>query len=288
MNYILLVASVVIGTLKNVFTNGFTSKNKCTGAEMNLFNAVLFLVGTIIFIIGGNVGVSGYTIKMSLVFAAICLVSQISFMKSLEYGSMSLTTLFTSCGMIISALFGVFFFAEPFRIVQAVGMVFILIAAGAVSNEKGETKISLRWWIYVAISFLATGFIGVAQKIHQTSVHKDEINGFLALSFAVMAAVSFGMFAYERIKSGKPAKFEQSKKSVMLTSVATGALLAFLHKGNLYLSGVLPGMLFFPFHNGGVIVLSAVASAVLFHEKLSNTKLFGIVSGIVGVVLLSL
>lgn len=288
MNHILLVVSVIIGTLRNVFTNRFTSKNRCTKAEMNFFNAVLFSVGTIIFIAGGNLSVSVYTLGMSVIFAAINLISQISIMKALECGSMSLTTLFTSCGMIISALFGVFFYTEPFRVTQAVGVLFIIFAAAAVSNEKDDTKPSKKWAAYVVISFLASGFIGVVQKIHQSSVHREEINGFLALSFAIMAAVSFVIFAYERIKSGNPVSFEQSKKDVMLTSVITGALLAFLHKGNLYLSGVLPGMLFFPFHNGGVIVLSAIASALVFREKLSKLKLIGIVSGIVGVILLSI
>lgn len=288
MNYVLLVASVIIGTLKNVFTNRFTSKNRCTKTEMNLFNTVLFLVGTIVFILGGKLSVSGYTIGMSVIFAAINITAQISCLKALECGSLSLTTLFTSCGMIISAMFGVFFYAEPFKIVQAAGMIFIILAAAAISNEKGDTKPSKKWAVYVITASLANGFIGVAQKIHQTSPHKNEINGFLALSFGIMTLVSLIMFAYEKIKSGKPVEFEQSKKDVMITSVITGALLAFLHKGNLYLSGALPGMLFFPFHNGGVIVFSAICSAVIFKEQLPKPKLIGIALGIAGVILLSI
>lgn len=288
MNYLLLIASVIIGTAKNTFTNYFASANKCTETELNFFNAVLFLVGTVIFLLYGNISVSIYTVFMSVIFAAINLISQISFMKSLEYGSMSLTTLFSSCGMIISAMFGVLFRSEPFRITQIAGMIFIILAATAISNERSENKPSKKWVACVSLSFLASGFIGVVQKIHQTSAYKSEINGFLAISFGIMTIVSFAVFAKGKISNGKPLAFAQSKTNIIITSVLTGISLAFLHKGNLYLSGVLPGMLFFPFHNGGVIVLSAICSAVLFREKLGKSKLIGISAGILGVILLSI
>lgn len=110
MNYLILALSVVIGTLRNIFTNRFTSKNPMNKAQINLFNALLFLTGTVVFFLFGNFTVSAYTAKMSVIFAVITLLGQIFFMKALEYGSMSFTTLFTSCAMIIPAIFGIIFY----------------------------------------------------------------------------------------------------------------------------------------------------------------------------------
>ena len=58
------------------------------------------------------------------------------------------------------------------------------------------------------------------------------------------------------------------------------------NKLNLYLSGVIDSMIFFPLVNGGNIILTTVLSFVLFHEKLSKRQCVGILVGTIAVVLL--
>ena len=59
-----------------------------------------------------------------------------------------------------------------------------------------------------------------------------------------------------------------------------------INKLNLYLSGVLPGILFFPLVNGGVILLSILASRVLFHEKMTPKQVLGVVLGVLSIFLI--
>ena len=49
---------------------------------------------------------------------------------------------------------------------------------------------------------------------------------------------------------------------------------------NLRLSGLLPSQLFFPLVNGSAIVLSTVASVLIFKEKLEGRQVVGLVGGI--------
>ena len=288
MNYLILALSVVIGTLRNIFTNRFTSKNPMNKAQINLFNALLFLTGTVVFLLFGNFTVSAYTAKMSVIFAVITLLSQIFFMKALEYGSMSFTTLFTSCAMIIPAIFGIIFYNEQFRPMQGIGLLLILASIAAISFEKGSKEINKKWIFCVFFSFLTSGIVGILQKIHQNSPYREEQGGFLLIAFIIMTAASVIMFISEKMKTKKPLTFGQSKADVIITAVLSGLMLSLLHKINLYLSGALAGIVFFPIHNGGVIVFSAISSFLIFHEKLSKPKLFGILIGLLSIVFLSI
>ena len=58
------------------------------------------------------------------------------------------------------------------------------------------------------------------------------------------------------------------------------------NKLNLYLSGVIDSMLFFPLVNGGNIILATIMSFAVFHEKLSKRQWCGILVGMIAVLLL--
>lgn len=71
---------------------------------------------------------------------------------------------------------------------------------------------------------------------------------------------------------------------ILLVGVATGAI----NLINVYLSGAMPGVIFFPIVNGGVILLSEITAIFGFKEKISRKQFVSIIAGIVAVCLLSL
>ena len=68
--------------------------------------------------------------------------------------------------------------------------------------------------------------------------------------------------------------------------IAAGLCLGLHHKMNLYLSGVLPSILFFPIMNGGLILLSSLAGWIVFREKLTRSQIFSLLLGVVAVCLI--
>ena len=68
--------------------------------------------------------------------------------------------------------------------------------------------------------------------------------------------------------------------------VLSGVFVAINNKFNLYLSGVLDAAVFFPIVNGGGLVLTSVASVILFREKLSKKQWIGVIIGILSVILI--
>ena len=84
--------------------------------------------------------------------------------------------------MIIPTMSGVFF-GESFSALKLLA-VFVLIGFIYLSLGKSNGgRINKRWILFCALAFVFQGSIGVLQKVHQSSSHKAELNGFLFVAF---------------------------------------------------------------------------------------------------------
>ena len=71
-----------------------------------------------------------------------------------------------------------------------------------------------------------------------------------------------------------------------MTFVLAAAMVT-VNKLNLYLSGALPGAVFFPCINGGNMALTAVAAAIVFREKLRPSQIAGVIGAAAAIVLIA-
>ena len=66
-----------------------------------------------------------------------------------------------------------------------------------------------------------------------------------------------------------------------MLAIFSGAALGMIHSLNLYLSGALPSIVFFPVVNGGLILMTAMVSVVVFHERLKAKQIAGLIMGVI-------
>ena len=79
---------------------------------------------------------------------------------------------------------------------------------------------------------------------------------------------------------------KEVSKALIALMVICGIFTAGIHKINLYLSGVMESVVFFPVVNGGSLMGTMIVSLLLFKEKLSLKKWGGIIIGIIAVILI--
>jgi len=286
MLYFLLICSILAAAIFSTMNSVFSNKAIKSNRDFYLYNLIVSAAATILFLVlsKGLKGISVYSLLLGILFAAVMVLMQFSTTKSFRHGPMSYTTMVNSCGMIIPALAGVFFWSEKFSLFQLIGMIIVVISFVVGANFKKHSNITLQWMKYVSLLFLSAGAVGIVQKIHQSSVHKAEKFSFLCVTFFLMCIFSLIMY----LVSGKSATdLKISFKSVSFCA-AIGLLTAFNHAANLYLSGKLDSMFFFPVFNGSLTVVCFVISMILLKEKLNLTQKLSFVFGIVGVVFLSL
>ena len=151
------------------------------------------------------------------------------------------------------------------------------------SADKTEKKRGT-WLPFALGATAASGGVGILQKVTRTDFPTWDSDGFLFCAFAAMAVLSLAILPFCR--EGK--RTEKSTASVLLGELCLGGALVLANKLNLYLSGVLPGSIFFPVVNGGCIAFTAILSGALFRERFSARKCAGLIGSLAALVLISL
>ena len=105
------------------------------------------------------------------------------------------------------------------------------------------------------------------------------------VSFVIIYVVS-GLL---RVKNNQSFLIIEKNKNAFLWSILFIGLCGLVSGGyqrlNMYLTGALPSIVFFPTFNGVVIFLSCISGVVLFKEKLSVKQIVGLVLGVICIML---
>ena len=275
---ILSISTIVI---QNCVLNGVCKKDLRTSDHVYRFNVLVYAICIVLFgLVALNGGVSLFTIGIGLLFGIATALSNYYKMLSLTSGPMHITLLITTSSMIIPTISGVFF-GETFSLPRLC-VVFVMIFFIYLSLDKGsDMRINKLWLIYCLLAFVFQGGIGVLQKIHQSSLYKNETGLFLLTAFICS-------LIYSCIRTKKSFSELNFSKKHLCFALLCGICTFGMNYLNLKLSGILPSQLFFPIINGSAIILSSVASVLIFKEKLSKKQLIGLCGGMISLVAICL
>lgn len=256
------------------------------------YNCVVSLASAIVLLImADNTSCSLFTVITAVIFGLITLIQQITNLYALESGPLSYTSVLISLSSLIPTISGAIFWNEKIAAVQYIGIALMTVSfLFSVSSDSESKKTNKRWLFFCLTAFLCTGAIGVMQKFHQTSAHKDELDSFLIIAFFVSFILS-GIHSLVLLKSNKKEAFSKTSSVIRLIPLAlmliSGIFVAINNKFNLYLSGVMEAAIFFPTVNGGGLVLTSVFAYLIFKEKLTVKQWVGVIIGIIAVILIS-
>ena len=289
MNYILLTISIIFETLKNGYVNYFGKNLFVTMKDTILFSIVSGIGAIIFFLFSVNVfAVSGYSLAMAAIFSLISAGANYFSLMSFATGPMSASTLLVYMGsMVIPAVFGTLYYNQDITTLRVVGLVLMVVSLVLSLDLKKDKSMTGKWLLYSALSFLFWGLVGICQQVHQNSAYAGEINEFLFWSFVMMTVLFVALYFVLGNKEQQQDGYVIKSKASVLVMVS-GVLIAVVYKINLYLAGVMPGMVFFPIVNGGVLLLSSLCAMIFFKEKLNTKQKIGMLIGVASVCVLGI
>jgi drug/metabolite transporter (DMT)-like permease len=253
--------------------------NFCMSAACLVFIVIFSIDPTAAEPFGAITDFSLFSAVLGILFGILVLAQSYTYMWALEIGPFSYTSVIVSLASLIAAVSGLFF-GESIDLFQYFGMgVMVLCIIFSTDRNNGSRRSSLKWLFVALVSCLTNGFVGVMQKIHQSTEYKGQSTAFLVSAFAFMTAVSALIWLYERKKSGE-SKFNPNAKQIAFALIS-GATFAVPHTANLYLAGAMPSAVFFPIINTGGLILTLLAATLLFKEKLSHLQWVGIALGLI-------
>lgn len=246
---------------------------------------------TLFFLGGCSLKASWYSVLLGVIFGVIIMGSSIFRAKAIKIGPFGYTSVIVNLSTAITALSGALFWDESLGVFKIIG-IFLMIGSFffAIDTESDNgKKANRKWFILCLLALFFCSFIGIMQKIHQTSEYKNEATVFLIVAFLTGSIISFmGYMFTKKNKNESEERHGATKKwlwfLIALTICGIGA--AGNNVLNLYLSGVIDAALFFPIANGVPLFSSLLVSMVVFREKLKRKQLIGLIVGVLAIICL--
>lgn len=288
MNYLLLFASVFMDTIKNMCYNQFARRSLKNNKDALAFNVIGGICAVVFFaLIGAPIKVSAFSFWLALFFAGVTFGAQYLSLMAISLGSMSFSVLITYLSMLVTIMFGVICYGHPMGFLQIMGIVLMMVTFYLSLDRRGHGSVNIKWLFAAMGSLVFWGLVGICQMVHQNSVYAAELDGFLLWTFIFLTAMFSLMWLITPVSSDKPSGYKFGSK-ITLFVILAGLFVGATNKVNLYLSGVMSSVILFPVLNGGVIILSALASIFVFHEKLTVRQKLGLIIGVIAVLCLGM
>lgn len=266
-----LLASVTV-CVRSIGIRLFQEKVQKTLRDLQIFQSLYTLFCGVVFLLlsGFRFPQTGAGLCLSAAFA-VCLTScTIGLSQGLLCGPMSLTSVISSCSVVMPILFGCLVYRETLGALHLLGIVcllgtFILTGIGSGEDKK---EITPKWVCMVMMNFLGGGFGAIILALYNKLPEQGSNNGFMSLSFfgASVLLAAFTWFVHR--KEQKPEKVRLTKSFLGFVSLAAlgcfGTNLLIIH-----LSGIMPASLLHPLYNGASGLMMTLISCLLFRERMS-------------------
>lgn len=287
MEYVYILLDVVCFAGQFAFTKLYEGSVRQTTVTALAMLVITGTVGTVLYLfIGGFcVSFSAASVFWAMVFAAVMIPYYVVGIKVLSLGSLAVYSMFMMLGgMLVPFFYGVVFLREELSVGSVLGTllltVFVILQAVGQTpqTDQAERMPKKKKYFFFALClliFLINGLTGVIAKAHQISAGTVDEISFTVISCALTAIFSLVLLGVSFLNDRRE-KCRQLMTTLKLKPMWLMAMIGvaaytgnFLH---LLAADGVPASVQFPIVSGGVIVLSALASAFFFREKLSKKE----------------
>ena len=277
--YLMLVGSILLATGNVICYHQLADEGKYSRFLFTALSSVVWIVGLLPF---ANLSeINSAEIIFGLIYGVVQAMFLFFKMRAMSTGPISITSVVCNCSMLVTTLFGVFAYNEKPSVLQFIGLAAILASVILCVDPKSDMKMTVKWGIYCFFYFLFCSAVGVVFKVFgKSDGGENNPSNMILVSAVTMVVLLLGLSVSSR------EKFSLSKKQAFY-GVLAGVLSCLYNRFNLTLSKELPSVVFFPIFNGALVLLCAIMGAVLYKEKFSKLQLFGVITGIIAIVLLS-
>ena len=250
----------------------------------NILSAILGLLLILVVKNGFNCNLSTFLISC---FSGIMLAASSGFsLAAMKSGTVALTSLFGTAGILVPCIAGIFLFGQPMSWGQWGGIALFFVAAYLLigSSAKIYSGFSLKTFLFLVGAMLSNGFTMLAQQMFTFYVPNGEVSVFSFLSFGVVGVLLL-ILACIRTKGEQKVQYKLSPKLLVLGAVSSVVVFIINQLATLSTSLVPPAILF-GFINGGSTIIAAIVAAVCFREKLTLRTIFGIAIGVISLIII--
>lgn len=206
---------------------------------------------------------------------------------SVKFGTVSLNSMFSTAGMLIPILAGLFFFNQPISPMQWAGLVLFFAAVYLLiqSSKKIYNGFSLKAFFLLMGSLVFNGTTMLSQQLFTRYVPNGDVSVFSLISFSVPAVLGFLVFSFMPKKYKENNETKISKSLILCAFALAGAVFVINQLATLS-TALVPPVILFTLINGGETIISTIVAAVVYKEKLSVKSVIGVLLGITSFIII--
>ena len=281
MSALLICVTILLYTLQSLFCRLYTEHYP--GDKKVAPSVFAFVCGVIVTVVsficsGFKFEFSFLTVIFGAINAVVLYCYDTFIVKASDAGSYSVLMVFNlSGGIVLPAIFSNLVFKDHLGLVKILCMLTIFAAIYMVSykprSESKSSKVSGKFILLCILLGASNGAYGIMLDYQSRTTGVAQKEEMVALTFMGAALISFLVLLLSK-KKGALAAFKQTRASLLfliLCSVVSALAINTL----VYLLPLVNVTLLYTFDNAGVMMLSAIASMILFKEKLTKINLIG-------------
>ena len=250
------------------------------------------LFSLIMLCVVGFYGFDLITVICSFVSAILFAVELFANIEALKGTKLVICNVFSTGGLLVPCLLGIFLFSEPMGVWQWVGVViFILSTTLLVSDKEKGKRITLKTLIMLILLFLTNGFVMVVQKYFAIKAPNANVATFSFLTFAfntIILFISYFVVTITTNKKGGNAKLiEPLNKSLYLFGVVLAIAIFTINTVVTTLSKTIDSVILFPISSGILMLSSLLVGIIAFKEKLTVKNSIGLICSFISIIIIN-
>lgn len=283
-NILYLLLSVTLSAGRNVLSKK-TALHSGSKSDFFLLQTVLFTSAALLLTVFGikdAYSLSSVTALYGLIYGLLLVLSQWTYTAALSAGDASVCSVVYSLGFILPTVSGAIFWDEEFTYRSLAGLITALSAI--MLTAKKDTRANTHGKAFIpciVTAMLASGGLGIMQKVQQSSAVSDQKSLFLIIAFVTAAVCSLTAM----LICGPPRRTDVVK---IASPCLAGLCFGGANLCNTVLAGRMKSAVFFPLQNISTILLSTFLGIIFFKERLTVKTVFIILLGAGAVIIFSI
>ena len=260
-------------------------KRTQNGAYSYTLIAALVAISLFFITSGGTLNFRLDVSLYSVLYAVGYATTMITGFLAIKTGSLSLTVLIIQYSLIVPAVYGMIMLGDPLKPTVFAGLALLIVSLIFVNFNKNEKAVrpTLKWAIFVGLSFLGNGVCNTVQKVQQVDFDGQYKSEFMIVAFGISIAFLICLtLAFER------RDFLRNLRRGGIICAGSGVCNGICNFSILVLAGMLPSSVMYPIISAGGTIAASLAALFIYREKMSRQQLVGLGLGILAIVALNL
>lgn len=212
-------------------------------------------------------------------------ISSLCGIKALKSGTMVLSSIFATAGLIVPSILGVIFFDDTITYFQILFALVLIVSmcmlATASKNIYGQ--FTLKNIVYLVGNLISNGMVMFCQKLFGEMKPEGNVSLFSMLTFAIPAIVLSVALIFMKDKNSKekPADFP---KQIYLCALFLAFAVFIIQQFATILTTQMSTILLFALINCGATIISALVGAIMYKEKLTVKSSLAVIIGVIALI----